>query len=94
MKAVENKIQQTEADLAEAKMAGDTARRDTLESLLMELWKEKNFLRILQQQQQPATSNFSHMNFNRAILHFPIFPYRYTVYSIHAFLLIDFSFIC
>ena len=43
MEEVKDRIKFTEADLAEAKSANDTARRDRLETYLIELQKEKNF---------------------------------------------------
>ncbi len=43
MEEVKNRIKLTEENIAEAKSANDTARRDRLEAYLIELQKEKNF---------------------------------------------------
>ena len=43
MEEVKDRIKFAEADLAEAKSANNTARRDRLEAYLIELQKEKNF---------------------------------------------------
>ena len=52
MEEVVNKIRDTEANLKIAEMEGDIARRDRLETYLIELQIEKNLL--LQQQAPPA----------------------------------------
>ena len=56
MEEVVHKISVTEAKIAAAESNGDIARRNTLESYLIELQREKNLL--LQQQAPPTQGNY------------------------------------
>ena len=57
MKEVCNEIKETKAKIAVAESNGDIARRNTLDSYLVELQREKN---LLLQQQFSATRRGNH----------------------------------
>jgi hypothetical protein len=59
MEEVVHKISVTEAKIAAAESNGDIARRNTLESYLIELQKKENLL-LQQLQQAPAPGNYLH----------------------------------
>jgi len=67
------KIKGTEADIAEAKREGNSARRDRLEAYLLELQKEKVLL--LQKAQEASSKGIIYMGLGAGIgLHnFPYF---------------------